>query len=93
MNGLQRTILVVTLLGVAAFLHFFLCDWVIRSIRMDPSATSSARARTIVPFSSDTGILARSPSSVTIDAIAGVAVPLLMAGGALYVAAGGRRSD
>jgi hypothetical protein len=90
MNGLQRTILVVTLLGVAAFLHFFLCDWVIRSIRMDPSATSSARARTIVPFSSDTGILARSPSSVT---IAGVAVPLLMVGGALYVAAGGRRSD
>jgi hypothetical protein len=91
MNGLQRTIVVATLLGVATFLHFFLCDWVSSPLRLDSFETNVTR--TIVPLGPYAGIHARSSNSVTFDAIAGVAVPLLMVGGALYVAAGGRRSD
>lgn len=92
MNGLQRTILVATLLGVAAFLHFFFCNWVFSPFTLD-STVNGGGILTIVRFGSNSGILARSQSSVSVDAIAGFAVPLLMVGGALYVAAGGRRSD
>jgi hypothetical protein len=92
MNGLQRTITVATLLGVAVFLHLFFCNWVIRTSNSSPPDYSGGVLK-IVSFGPYSGILGRSPSSVSFDAIAGVAVPLLMVGGALYVAAGGRRSD
>ena len=90
MNRLQRIIAVATLLGVATFLHFFFCDWVIRPSTSPPVFGSDGRA--IVTFSPTSGIRGRS-NSAPLDAVAGVAAPLLMTGGALFIIAGRRGSD
>ncbi len=92
MNISQKIIGVTTLVCVAAFMHFFFCDWVSRPETLD-STVNGGGARTIVPFSSNSGILGRSVKTNSLDAICGITVPLLLAGGALYLAAGTRQCD
>ncbi|QEG37129.1 hypothetical protein [Bythopirellula goksoeyrii] len=92
MNVIQKIIGVTTLVCVAAFMHFFFCDWVSSPEALD-STVNGGGALTIVPFGSNSGILGRSVESVSLDAICGIAVPLLLVGSALYLAAGTRQGD
>lgn len=91
-NLLQKLIAVATLLSVATFTHLYCCDWVTSPYTLD-STENGAGKLTLVRFSSNAGILGRSKESVSFDAIYGVALPLLMVGGAGYLAVATRRSE
>ncbi|TWT86139.1 hypothetical protein Mal64_38790 [Pseudobythopirellula maris] len=94
MNNAQRLIAVVTLLTAGVFLHFFFCEWKINSGLTLDSSVNGYGKRTIVSLGSNTGVVFRPhrPSPEPVDAICGVAVPLMLTGGALFLAAGGRRA-
>ncbi len=89
MNTTQRAIAVVTLAGTAAFMGVFYCDWVVGSQQTLDSTMNGGGSRTIIALGSNTGILSRAPESAGLDATLGVAVPLLLAGTAAYLAAAG----
>ncbi|MCO8120755.1 hypothetical protein NHH03_03325 [Stieleria sp. TO1_6] len=82
MTQSQKLVAFATLILVALFLHLFLCDWLGSSVEHNSSEISRI---TIVPFGHTAAIVARSSTTLLIDALLGVAVPMLLTGASLFV--------
>lgn len=83
MTRLQRWVAVGTLTLTAVFLHRVLCEWVSEEVYKH----SAYNREDLVPISEERGIVARSRETYGFDAVFGIAVPMILLGGALFVLA------
>lgn len=97
MNIIRKTIVVSTLAFVAIFFHILFCDWEIGASHQYLVKAFAGKipndSRLVVSFGPFAGIYARSLSSHTIDAVLGVAFPVVLIAMALFTLAGPRSND
>jgi len=97
MNSIRKSIVVSTLVFVAIFFHVLFCDWEVGASHQYLVKAFAGEipnnSRLVVSFGPIAGIYARSLATHTIDAILGVAFPVVLIAIALFTLAGPRMND
>ena len=85
MTILQKLVAVCTLMLIALFLHMFLCDWDSGIMFTGNDNLIGSRARVIIAFGANSGIVGRSRDSIMLDGLLGIVLPILLVGSALFI--------
>lgn len=91
MTAIQKTISISTLAFVAVFFHVVFCNW--ETGEYYRLIAETQKNRLVIPLGSLAGIYARSPVSHPVDAVFGVAFPVMFFGIGLFILAGSHRND
>jgi len=91
MTTAQNTIVIITLLLVAAILFTLFCNVSIGHDYYGVGDFRGNRHLAIVPMGNSCGIVARSRESFIIDGVFGIAVPIALIGAAAFVSVSPRR--
>ncbi len=97
MSAMQKTVVIPTLVFLAVFFHVLFCDW--EHYSGSPEFAQRYSDITIIPLKTGTetelgfGVLARSSTTHTIDAIFGIALPVVLIAAGIYMLPGSSKTD